>query len=515
MESITHKTLNAIVTSQPRESTMQPRVQELLKQIGPGKMSDVAYDTAWIARLGEIDWELSSRALAWLNEHQLRDGSWGAQRPLYYHDRVICTLAAMIALTQHGRRAQDKAQIERGLLALEAITDSPTLRLRSDANGATVGFEMIVPTLVAQAESLGLIRQRSESILDRLGQQRKTKLNLIKGKMVNRHITVAFSAEMAGEDGQHMLDIENLQEKNGSVGCSPSATAYFAIQVKKGDKAAMNYLRKISKEEGGVPNVSPFDTFETAWTLWNLSIVPGYTNLREEYEVQHHVNTLSQSWNEHKGAGFSSEYSVNDSDETAFVYDTLSRYGVTKEADHILGYEEKEWFRCFDLESNPSISANIHILSALRQAGLEKDNPSIRKILGFLQKMRSGQGYWKDKWHISPYYTTAHAIIACAGFANELALPAIEWMTQTQHSDGSWGYQFSSAEETAYCIQALEIWRQHSGNVSRESMKRAFAWLQENSEPPYPPLWIGKGLYAPELVARSAILSALLISEQD
>ena len=60
--------------------------------------------------------------------------------------------------------------------------------------------------------------------------------------MINRHITVAFSAEMAGNDGQHMLDIENLQEKNGSVGCSPSATAYFALHVKREDQKAMEYL---------------------------------------------------------------------------------------------------------------------------------------------------------------------------------------------------------------------------------------------------------------------------------
>ena len=27
---------------------------------------------------------------------------------------------------------------------------------------------------------------------------------------------------------------------------------------------------------GGVPNVAPFDVFEIAWTLWNLSMIPGY-----------------------------------------------------------------------------------------------------------------------------------------------------------------------------------------------------------------------------------------------
>lgn len=500
------------LSSNQKGGHVHKSVRQLLRQVGPGKMSAVAYDTAWVARLGEMDWELSSRALTWLCEHQLPDGSWGAGEPYYYHDRLVSTLAAMIALTQRGRRAQDQAQVERGLLALENITSNVTGRLRSDFNGPTVGFEMIVPTLVAEAETLGIIKRQSERILGRLSEQRKTKLNLLRGKMVNRHITAAFSAEMAGEDGQHMLDLENLQEENGSVSCSPSATAYFALQVKKGNKKALDFLHRISNEDGGAPNVAPFDTFETAWTLWNLSTIPESTNLQGKYEIQRHVDSLSQSWNEHKGAGFSSEYSVNDSDDTALVFDTLSRYGVTKEIDKFLGYEEEEWFRCYDLENAPSLSANIHVLGALRQAGFKKDDPSVAKILGFLQKTRSDQGCWRDKWHLSPYYTTAHAIIACAGFADEIAQPSVDWILQTQKLDGSWGSQFPSAEETAYCIQALQIWRQHGGRVDNEAIRRGAAWLQGNSEPPYPPLWIGKGLYAPDLVVRSAILSALLIA---
>ena len=158
---------------------MPELIEQLLQEIGPGKMSNVAYDTAWVARLGDIDWELSSQALDWLVEHQLPDGSWGAQEPFYYHDRVISTLAAMIALTHRGRRAHDKEQIERGLLALERITSGATQGLRLDPNGATIGFEMIAPTLVAEAEKLGIIKQQGESILKRLSKERSQKLSRI------------------------------------------------------------------------------------------------------------------------------------------------------------------------------------------------------------------------------------------------------------------------------------------------------------------------------------------------
>ena len=75
-------------------------VHELLNIIGPGRMPSIAYDTAWAARLGEIAPDISSAALEWICANQLPDGAWGAAEPFYYHDRVISTLAAMIALSE-------------------------------------------------------------------------------------------------------------------------------------------------------------------------------------------------------------------------------------------------------------------------------------------------------------------------------------------------------------------------------------------------------------------------------
>src|SRR5687768_6317373 len=98
---------------------MTDLIAKLISEIGPGHMASTAYDTAWTARLGEVDWNLSSHALIWLAENQLPDGSWGAPAPMYYHDRVICTLAAIIALSHRGRREHDKEQVQKGRLALE------------------------------------------------------------------------------------------------------------------------------------------------------------------------------------------------------------------------------------------------------------------------------------------------------------------------------------------------------------------------------------------------------------
>jgi len=489
---------------------MKDLIAKLIDEIGPGHMGSTAYDTAWAARLGEIDWSLSSPALAWLAENQLPDGSWGAPAPMYYHDRVLCTLAAMIALSYRGRREHDKVQIEKGKLALERIVGGATLGLQSDPNGATVGFEMIAPTLAAEAEKLGIIKRQGDRILGRLSKLRTKKLSYLKDNMISRHVTMAFSAEMAGSDGKHMLDIENLQESNGSVGVSPSATAYFATYIKRGDEASLRYLRSVLKPDGGLPNVAPFDVLEIAWALWNLSFIP---DLKKNEKLQPHIDFLSKAWQPKRGVGFAAEYSVKDSDDTGLVYDTLLRFGCEKDLASVLTYEEKDHFRCFDLEANPSISANIHVLGALGQAGLDQKNSSIQKVIRFLHKARGHNPFWVDKWHSSAYYATAHAIIACAGLTNELVEESVQWILHSQNTNGSWGTYISTAEETAYAIQALCVWNDKVARVPKTALKNGARWLKEHMDLPYPPLWIGKCLYNPSLVIRSAVISALALAE--
>jgi len=487
-------------------------IQNLLKEIGPGRMSSTAYDTAWVARLGDIDRELSNRAMEWICENQLPDGSWGAKDVYYYHDRVICTLAAMIALTNRGRRAYDKAQIERGLLALEKITSGATQGLAADPNGATIGFEMIAPTLVSEAEKLGIIKQQGERILGRMSRLRNNKMAKLAGRKINRMVTPAFSSEMAGIDGQPILDPDNLQESNGSIANSPSATSYFAMHIKQGDQSALSYIRKWVSASGGAPNVAPFDIFEPAWALWNIRLLANL-NTNAITLCQPHINYLFSHWNVDTGIGHASEYTPKDSDDSGLVFEVLSKFNCQINIKGVLNYEEADYFRCFDLEANPSISANIHVLGALREAGYEKDHSSVQKILKFLRSNRVENGSWFDKWHVSPYYATSHAIILAHGYDKEICQDAVSWIINSQHDDGSWGLFYNpTAEETAYAIQALCVWERAGNRIPNGSIERGAKWLTEHVQPPYEPLWIGKALYCPELVVQSTILSALQLA---
>jgi len=519
---------------------LQTETKELIQQLGSSKINHAAYDTAWVAQLSELGEPMGAQALDWLRENQLPDGSWGGDNVAYGHDRVICTLPAMIALARWGNNGDEK-YLERARIGLDMALNS----LSTDIAGATVGFEMLVPELLDSAYELGAIkrkgdlnpalsfpvadyytlgkdgdgRRRSEILRDRLTLGKTRKIASLPKGLINRWVTVAFSAEMAGKNDNHLIDVDNLQEDNGSVACSPSATAYYASTVRPGDSNALDYLRDVAENSalangGGIPEIAPFDIYEIGWSLWNLAL--SETLDKDMLDLCNpHLEFLMDAWTPGKGVGFATEYSPKDGDDTCLLYETLSRYGCEVDLDAVLSYEKDEHFRCYDLEVDSSVGVNIHVLGALRQAGLEKQHPSVQKVIQYIQKNKLFDSYWVDKWHISPYYVTAHAIIACAGYADEIVNNAVQWIISTQKHNGAWGFYLPTAEETAYCLQALFLWRRHGGTVPLDVLKRGVDWLSEHADPPYDvAFWICKCLYTPELIVRSAILSALMFGSE-
>jgi len=493
------------------EETMSQQVQQLLNETGSSVMSSVAYDTAWIARMAGIDYELSNRALEWLSINQLEDGSWGAKEPFYYHDRVISTLAAMIALTKHGRRVADKRSIENGLYALERITEGATQGLMTDPYGATVGFEMIAPTLVAEAEKLGIIKKQGERVLGRLSKMREAKMARLKGKLINKHITTAFSSEMVGSEGIDRLDLNNLQESNGSIGHSPAATAFYMIEINREDKKSLNYLRSVMSPDGGFCDLYQFESFERAYVLWNLLLFENWDETTRKL-MRPHLDYLHKAWRPGRGISYSALSSVPiDADDTIYVYDMLKQHSYDVDIEAVLSLEEEDHFRCYELEVGLSPSVNIHAMHMLLKHGYPTTHPTIKKLNRYLDSVKVSNAYWTDKWHSSPYYSTTHYIIACAGYQDHLAAPSINWLLNNQKPNGSWGFFMSTAEETAECLQALCILEKKAGVRYDYAIEKGRRWLEDHADGPYPPLWIGKGLYCPQLIVRSTVLSALAL----
>jgi halimadienyl-diphosphate synthase len=102
--------------------------------------------------------------------------------------------------------------------------------------------------------------------------------------------------------------------------------------------------------------------------------------------------------------------------------------------------------------------------------------------------------------------------MACNGYVNDLVESAFDWIVHTQNPDGSWGYYMPTAEETAYCLQALAICQRTGRSAPKDVIRRGAIWLADHQADPFPPLWIDKCLYCPDVVVRSAILTALWLT---
>jgi halimadienyl-diphosphate synthase len=480
---------------------LEQMVSSIVNEIGlarNGLMRPTAYDTAWLARISaEHDSSVPAfpEALDWLRQNQNHDGSWGAEVE-YVHDRVISTLATILALANWSGDGQDEGAIERGLRYIWAKAD------RLEYEYETIGFEVILPALLTQGRQLGL--DLPVPVFDRYKRMRDEKLAKIpKSILHSRNTTLAFSLEFMG-DNFEIEGAEVLQERNGSVALSPSATAYFLTKWAN-NMAARRYIADVAAAYGGkAPQVFPFDVFETAWSLWNLLLA----DLGYDRRVARHVKDLKALWDRGQGAGFSSIYSVADADESALVFRVLRLAGLEPDPDALYQFEREDYFVCYSFERNPSTSANIHVLEALK--GVDKHRTE--KVVKWLRSTQVEASYWVDKWHASPYYPTAHAVIALIGTDHDLAQSAVRWILDTQRLDGCWGhYDEPTPEETAFCLQALSMYDRYVASIDREVLDRGRNGLLTCAEK-LPALWIGKCLYTPVRVVRSTICSALAMT---
>src|SRR5437016_540956 len=123
--------------------------EHLVDSLDEGQMSATAYDTAWVARVRAADHPEQPAfplAVRWLLRHQHLDGSWGAE-VAFPHDRLICTLAALVALAEltESLPGTDHA-VRRALVYLHLHRPD----VRNDPID-TVGFELLLPELLRQA----------------------------------------------------------------------------------------------------------------------------------------------------------------------------------------------------------------------------------------------------------------------------------------------------------------------------------------------------------------------------
>lgn len=497
------------------EAGPQPDINTLLASLGEGKSytSSTAYDTAWTAQLvPHFPQSGFESSLTWLRSHQHPDGSWGANI-LHYHDRIISTLSAVIALAKIGDPA-DKTRIDAGTRFLWHNVD----RLRYDADD-TIGFPLLIAALITEGLAVDLdIPRHIAANIDVV----KKKLSMITAQPADlRYTTLAYSLEAIMDYLPHGERFD-FTAPGFNVGTSPSATAASLLNPNTFVQGSLDYLQQIVRQQadGGTPTVDPIDVFECAWTLNNLRAAGAVSP--DDPQVRPLLDFLYRVWNPQCGLTYSSCFRVTDLDDTAEAFMVLRWGGYDVSADVFSSYEEENHFRCFYGEANPSLSANIRLLGALQ---MHRDHPQFEKWSNKIVRMlmtHDREGYfWFDKWHISPYYPTTYAIpilhmmgvqpLGASMLGDDKLARRVKWLLKTQQRDGGWGYYGSStAEETAYSLQALVYWHTQVERMDLVPLHTAAAFLRKCGPLEHQPaLWIGKGLYTPYKVVSSAVLMAL------
>ena len=476
-------------------------IQKLLGELGQGRTDGTAYDTAWGARLAAYyPGHGFEEAIEWLRRNQREDGSWGA--PLtHYHDRYISTLAAVIALTEVGTHPRDKRRVKRGENALWKLVG----RLGRD-DSDTVGFPILAAALGKEAEALGLDVPNAP-IRYAIGYKNNAESLLQQPKRHWQNTTITFSFEALRHAAR---EEDEVLENNFSVSMSPSATAAYLMH--KRSDAALSYLAEVRRQIGlgALPAVWPIDTFEIAWALSHLRTA-GAVEPHDPH-VRRVLSFLYEAWSHESGISMSSQWRVPDIDDTAACYSALYWGGYPVRLEVLDVYETEDHFACYPGETNPSLSAHVRLLSALRmQADDARTQDRIRKVVNVLYRLDENGSFWWDKWHASPYYVSSFALSALRGIADDLAHSRLKWIIRTQNDDGGWGYLGqSTAEETAYCLQALLQWDRNVYRLDASRLDAAAVFLQEHlNSPRFQPLWIGKSLYTPYYPVKAAILSAL------
>ncbi|MBI2318249.1 MAG: hypothetical protein HYU75_14940 [Betaproteobacteria bacterium] len=161
----------------------------------------------------------------------------------------------------------------------------------------------------------------------------------------------------------------------------------------------------------------------------------------------------------------SSTFPIPDADDTAVALLLLRSLGEATDASVLRSFVTRDgYFATFEYERHPSIGVNLHVLHALLEVpGYPDCDRVVDRLCYYIGAEQKEDGYWLDKWHISPIYATAHALCVFARLPGSRVLRARQvvgragvWLEESQNPDGSWGWLgMSTAEETAYALLAL------------------------------------------------------------
>lgn len=477
-----------------------------------GIVSPEAYSTAWLALVPAVDdptrpaWP---QAMDYLRTHQLEDGGWGELHTYYAHERLISTMAVLYALLTW-KMPMDDGRIARGIAALHGYV----AHLVHEPH-EPIGFEMLLPALLNRLSPYDL--DLPPQIWSEEIQKATTRKILLIGKLevdYSRMRTWWFNLEMLAEDQLAQID-ERILNQYGSVAGSLAATAAYlrALRVHgRNSTRAAAYLENVLNlsNEGGVGVCWPIDAFELTWVLDSY--------LRAGFDphspmLSPLIKQLHQYWQAPPvGLSWSQTFPLNDVDGTTTGFSILRQAGLKPSEDILMDYWGSTHFLTYHDELTPSVSANVHALTALRHnLHIPSHKQLAVRVTEWLRKEMEQHQQLNDKWHVSPLYVTSHAVTAFMGWDDEMAHRCVSYILGRQDESGGWGSRCNqpNLEDTSHAV--LGLFQAWEAGILKDSwpLRRAAAFLNQYVTPqPTERLWIGKTLYQPVGVAFGTIFAA-------
>ncbi|KAM7503070.1 hypothetical protein LguiB_001974 [Lonicera macranthoides] len=242
------------------------KIKMILESMEGGELTTAGYDTAMVALVEDINGSGSPQfpsCLEWIANNQMEDGSWGAPYLFAYSDRLINTLACIVALKKWNLHPH---KIQKGITFFKENFNN--LANENDEH-MLIGFEIAFPGLVQKARKYEIeVPDDSHPILKDINAKRDYKLSKIPKEVLHmEHTTLLFSAE--GLEDLDMEKLLKLQCPDGSMLYSPASTAHVLTHTK--DPNCLKYLNHVvDRSNGGVPYIYPVDMFARNWAIDQL-----------------------------------------------------------------------------------------------------------------------------------------------------------------------------------------------------------------------------------------------------
>uniref|UniRef100_A0ACD5Y4R1 Uncharacterized protein n=1 Tax=Avena sativa TaxID=4498 RepID=A0ACD5Y4R1_AVESA len=369
-------------------------IRAMLRSIDDGEISISPYDTAWVALVKNMDRGNVPQfpsSISWIIQNQLSDGSWGDEAFFLVQDRMINTLACVIALKSWNIYEDE---CEKGL---SFIRENWCMLEDEELDDSMLGgFEIILPRLLEMAMDLGLDVPCNESALQEVFAKRDLKLARIpKDLLHDAHTTLLISLEgLQGLDWEKLL---KLRCPDGSFMDCPAPTAYALMET--GDKKCLEYLNGIiNKFNGGAPTLYPLDIFERLWLvdrLVRLGISMHFTS-----EIKECLDYVYRYWSD-DGVCCTRDIPLRDIDDTSMGFRLLRLHGYHVSPRVFKQFETDGEFCCFTGESNKSVTCAFGLYRASQAAFPGEDELQRAEIFSreFLHHRQASHNL-KDKWLI-------------------------------------------------------------------------------------------------------------------